>query len=159
MYFCNILNYFWGALSYFDCSLLNVILGWSGTHYGVEINHEFLIVLLPLHKCWVTGVYHLKQCKGSNSVSCQLGYIPILIFFWESGLYGGWFYVNSTQGGVIWNWGNLNLGNASAPVHRFLPCLSFCFTAFDDELLHGTVTEINPFLPKLSLVMVFSSQQ
>lgn len=32
---------------------------------------------------------------------------------------------------------------------RFLPCLSCCPDFFDDQLWHGSLRELNPFLPKL----------
>ena len=44
---------------------------------------------------------------------------------------------------------------ASPPTSRFLPCLSHVLTELGDEVLHGTVSELNPFLSNLLLVMVF----
>jgi hypothetical protein len=44
---------------------------------------------------------------------------------------------------------------ASAPASRLLLCFSPVLVYFGDEMLNGTMSEINLFLTKLLLVMVF----
>ena len=47
------------------------------------------------------------------------------------------------------------MSSASAPASRFLPCLSYCPDFFDDEQCCEGISQINPFLSSLLLVMVF----
>lgn len=50
------------------------------------------------------------------------------------------------------------MASASAPDSRILPCLLPALTACDDELLYGTVSEINHFLPQVAFGHGVSSQ-
>lgn len=47
------------------------------------------------------------------------------------------------------------MASASAPPYRFLPCLSTALNSLSDGLLPGSVGEINLFLSKLLLLVVF----
>ena len=46
------------------------------------------------------------------------------------------------------------MASASAPAFRSLLASGPALTVFDDELLHGTVCEVHPFLPTLLLATV-----
>lgn len=51
-----------------------------------------------------------------------------------------------------------SIASASVPGSRILPCLVPALTAPDDDLLYGSVSEINHFLPQVAFGHGVSSQ-